>query len=233
MNGNDLFTALSGLDPKYIDEAAFELKKEVTPARQSKTVLFKKIMYIAVPSAAAILLILAVSFPAMFRVSKSESATSAPSEAPSFDAAAEAPQAEAADEAVAEAPQAEFAEEAEPRVEAAGEESENDEALNYDAAKTETYNIQSERSDAAKAQAIAVYDNGILTVETPGTVIYDMNSTYSILTSDATGIQTLQEGILKDIATGSDPLTLDISEFDLGKGNYTLKIGDETIDFTI
>ncbi|MBO4267280.1 MAG: hypothetical protein J5910_08865 [Lachnospiraceae bacterium] len=213
MNGNDLFTALSGLDPKYIDEAAFELKKESTLTRQSKTVSFRKIMYIAVPSAAAMLLILAVSFPAMFRVSKSESATSAPSEAPSFDAAAEAPQAEAADEAATEAA--------------------DDEALNYDAAKTETYNIQSERSDAAKAQAIAVYDNGILTVETPGTVIYDMNSTYSILTSDATGIQTLQEGILKDIATGSDPLTLDISEFDLGKGNYTLKIGDETIDFTI
>ena len=62
MNGNDLFTALSGLDPKYIDEAAFELKEKAAPTKQPKTVSFRKIMYIAVPSAAAILLILAVSF---------------------------------------------------------------------------------------------------------------------------------------------------------------------------
>lgn len=235
MNGNDLFTALSGLDPKYIDEAAFELKEKSAQAKQPKTVSFRKIMYIAVPSAAAILLILAVSFPAMHRVSKSESAASAPSEAPSFDAAAESPQAEteAADEAVAEAPQAEFAEEAEPQVETAGEEAADEEAPNYDAAKTETYNIKPERSDAAEAQPTAVYDNGILTIQTPGTVIYDMNSTYSIEAADGADAEILHEGILKDIAIGSDPLTLDISELALDKGNYTLKIGDETIDFTI
>ena len=45
MNGNDLFTALSGLDPKYIDEAAFELKEKSAQAKQPKTVSFRKIMY--------------------------------------------------------------------------------------------------------------------------------------------------------------------------------------------
>ena len=60
-----------------------------------------------------------------------------------------------------------------------------------------------------------------------------MNSTYSIEAADGADAEILHEGILKDIAIGSDPLTLDISELALDKGNYTLKIGDETIDFTI
>jgi hypothetical protein len=88
-------------------------------------------------------------------------------------------------------------------------------------------------AENAEIATTAVYDNGILTVETAETVIWDTNSTYSILTVDENGEKVLQEGILKDITITSDPLTLDISEFELGKGNYCLKIGEQIIDFTI
>ena len=58
--------ALSGIDANYINEAAFELGNVPKVSKTSKSaniVKFKKILYIAVPSAAAILLILAVSLP--------------------------------------------------------------------------------------------------------------------------------------------------------------------------
>ena len=243
MNGNDIFTALSGLDPKYIDEAAFELKKSDTPKKNSKVVSIRRILYIAVPSAAAILLILAVSLPAVLRVSKSESAATAPSEAPSYDAAAEAEmpaaeeaadetaEPEAASETAAEAT-AEAADEA-PQTETAGAPM-YDEEINSEAAADELMAEQAKRADIEPISgASAKYDNGILTVILPETVIYDMNSSYSILESGEPDAKTIQEGILKDVATGSDPLTLDISELNLQSGTYTLKIGDETIEFSV
>ena len=243
MNGNDIFTALSGLDPKYIDEAAFELKKSDTPKKNSKVVSIRRILYIAVPSAAAILLILAVSLPAVLRVSKSESAATAPSEAPSYDAAAEAEmpaaeeaadetaEPEAASETAAEAT-AEAADEA-PQTETAGAPM-YDEEINSEAAADELMAEQAKRADIEPISgASAKYDNGILTVILPETVIYDMNSSYSILESGEPDAKTIQEGILKDVATGSDPLTLDISKLDLQSGTYTLKIGDETIEFSV
>ena len=115
MNGNDLFDALSGLENTYIDEAAFELHG--TPAakqKKAKIVKLRKTLLVAIPSAAAILLIVAVAMPFMLSHKSSESASFAPS-APSMDAAAEAPAeeaaAEATEEAVAEAPAADYAEE--------------------------------------------------------------------------------------------------------------------------
>lgn len=243
MNGNDIFTALSGLDPKYIDEAAFELKKSDTPKKNSKVVSIRRILYIAVPSAAAILLILAVSLPAVLRVSKSESAATAPSEAPSYDAAAEAEmpaaeeaadetaEPEAANETAAEAT-AEAADEA-PQTETAGAPM-YDEEINSEAAADELMAEQAKRADIEPISgASAKYDNGVLTVIMPETVIWDMNSSYSILESGEPDTKTIQEGILKDVATGSDPLTLDISKLDLQSGTYTLKIGDETIEFSV
>ena len=243
MNGNDIFTALSGLDPKYIDEAAFELKKSDTPKKNSKVVSIRRILYIAVPSAAAILLILAVSLPAVLRVSKSESAATAPSEAPSYDATAEAEmpaaeeaadetaEPEAASETAAEAT-AEAADEA-PQTETAGAPM-YDEEINSEAAADELMAEQAKRADIEPISgASAKYDNGILTVILPETVIYDMNSSYSILESGEPDAKTIQEGILKDVATGSDPLTLDISKLNLQSGTYTLKIGDETIEFSV
>ena len=117
MNGNDLFDALSGLDNTYIDEAAFELHG--TPAskqKKAKIVKIRKTLLIAIPSAAAILLVVALAMPFAISHKRSESAASAPS-APAMDTAAEAPAKEAAAEAtediMAEAPAAEYASEAE------------------------------------------------------------------------------------------------------------------------
>lgn len=115
MNGNDLLSALSGLDPKYIDEAAYELHD--VNAADSKTAEdttgnvvgfskrnhLRKFIYIALPSVAAILLIVGVALPAIMRVSKGDSAPAMESAAPASDASyAEEPVAEAAEEAVSE-----------------------------------------------------------------------------------------------------------------------------------
>lgn len=126
MNGNDIMNALSGIDPKYIDEAAYELhgagnasktkvmEPEADEATDSPKVVnitnkqrLRRNLMVVLPSVAAVLLIMCVALPAVLRVSKSESATA---EAPMPSAAMEeaAPSADAAEEAepVAEAPAA-------------------------------------------------------------------------------------------------------------------------------
>ena len=136
MNSNDIFDALSGIDPKYIDEAAYELHggenhtadvpeetlKVVDITQKTSKRNISKFVKIVLPSVAAILLIVGVALPAVLRVGKSESAmmSDAAAEAPAAEAAAEAPAAEAeaagaeeaapmADEAAAEAPAADNA----------------------------------------------------------------------------------------------------------------------------
>ena len=78
MNGNDLFDALSGLDKMYIDEAAFELH-DTPAAKQKKAKIrsIRKIIFIAVPSAAAFLLLVAVALPFVIPHKSSESAATA------------------------------------------------------------------------------------------------------------------------------------------------------------
>ncbi len=129
MNANDIMNALSGIDPKYIDEAAYELhdtgiadKKaaDVEAAKPGKVTdiasrtRIRKMFYIVLPSVAAILLIVAVALPAVLRVSKSESAAMAESVAPAeYEAAAESPAAENADEAASDGYYPDMASEAE------------------------------------------------------------------------------------------------------------------------
>ena len=129
MNNNELFDALSGIDPKYIDEAAFELHGEnadnneagnivsidAGKAAKARKSAIRKMIYIALPSVAAILLIVGVALPAIMRVSKSESAS-----APAYDSAATAP-AEASEEPA-------MAEDAEAQAEVAEEPSYNEAA---------------------------------------------------------------------------------------------------------
>ena len=107
MNNNDIFDALSGIDPKYIEEAAHELQTakvvDITQKRTKRNI--GKFVKIVLPSVAAILLIVGVALPAVLRVSKSESAAMS-------DAAASAPAAEAASEAPAAEAEAAGAEEA-------------------------------------------------------------------------------------------------------------------------
>ncbi|MCR5093683.1 MAG: hypothetical protein K6B72_06905 [Lachnospiraceae bacterium] len=72
MNGNDLMNALSGIDPKYIDEAAFELHESPAPKKTSKIVRINRFALIAIPAAAALLLTVSVVLTRM-HVGKSES----------------------------------------------------------------------------------------------------------------------------------------------------------------
>ena len=150
MNNNELFDALSGIDPKYIEEAALELHSDksdntqtdnivsidANKSRNARKASIRKMLYIALPSVAAILLIVGVALPAIMRVSKSESA-SAPAaaadsatEAPAYDEAAEAEaMPEAVTEAADEAPAA--------TAEATGAASEEPEAAHEYAAEAE------------------------------------------------------------------------------------------------
>lgn len=110
MNRDDLMNALSGLDPKYIDEAAFELHDakqkpgSVKPVK-AKITNFRKGLLIALPAAAAAFLLIgvALALPALLKNSATQSASEAA--APAYEAeeaAAEAPASAA--EAAAEAP---------------------------------------------------------------------------------------------------------------------------------
>lgn len=87
MNGNDLMDALSGLDPKYIDEAAHELHSlPEHNARAGRSRLYKKV-FTVLPIAAAVLLMAGVALPMLIRQGSSSTTMS--------DSAAEAPQMEA------------------------------------------------------------------------------------------------------------------------------------------
>ncbi len=240
MNGNDLFDALSGLDNTYIDEAAFELHG--TPAskqKKAKIVRIRKTLLIAIPSAAAILLVVALAMPFAISHKRSESAASAPS-APAMDTAAEAPAEEAAAEAtediMAEAPAV---------AESAGAQSEAaEESYAYDASETEnaepaaTLTADADRKKTTGTTAVfesADYSKGILTIETSGILPKDFEDmTYQITGTDNAGNEKeYGSGIVKDIMTATEPLAFDISELNLAKGTYDIRIGEESISFEI
>ncbi len=231
MNGNDLFDALSGLDNTYIDEAAFELHG--TPAskqKKAKIVKIRKTLLIAIPSAAAILLVVALAMPFAISHKRSESAASAPS-APAMDTAAEAPAQEAAAEATEDI--------------MAGAQSEAaEESYAYDAAETEnaepaaTLTADADRKKTTGTTAVfesADYSKGILTIETSGILPKDFEDmTYQITGTDNAGNEKeYGSGIVKDIMTATEPLAFDISELNLAKGTYDIRIGEESISFEI
>ncbi len=123
MNNNDLFNALSGLDPKFIDEAAFELHGAAPKTKEamiskisekSKISRIKKVIFVSLPAVAVIFLTLAVTLPFLMRMNTNESASMATSDTAQYEAAEEA----AADTATAY--EAEEAAEAYEAEEAAG-----------------------------------------------------------------------------------------------------------------
>ena len=212
MNGKDIFDALSGIDPKYIDEAAYELSGEAsgtsdTPAKvvditkvNSKRRI-KRFVKVALPSVAAILLIVGVALPAILRVSKSSSSAMSDAAAPApmaeaqatgaQEAAAEEPMAEAAaeaeaDEAVAEAP-AEAAETAEaPAAEEAAPEAATydrdtmtpDEQLNFKRDEAKNTEATAEAEEAAPSEPWVIkeaqFDRNILVIRCGGSIPADI-----------------------------------------------------------
>ncbi|MBQ6128974.1 MAG: hypothetical protein IJI51_04880 [Lachnospiraceae bacterium] len=149
MNANDIFTALTGIDEKYIDEAAYELhpgdiatgSEEQKPAGKVVDITSRrragKFVKIVLPSVAAIILIVAVALPAVLRVTHNAS-TSAMSEsaapAAADEAAAEAPAEAESPAAAAEAP---AADNFEPIAEAPSVATEEAEEASEDAAVAE------------------------------------------------------------------------------------------------
>ena len=236
MNGNDLMNALSGLDPKYIDEAAFELhgKPESHSGSRKKAAVsnIRKYLFIAVPAAAAVLLTVAVFMPAITRMNKGDMA-SAP--APASDSAEYAPLYEAE-------------ESAEPSLSTDG-------LLDaYETAETESEKSSwsPETTNDAATEAVksgwslkqATYHEGFLILHTDGTVPTDPDElTYTIKRTDAgttdssdntDGTEAIvAEGNLRSILTQTEPITLDITTLDLPAGTYTLTIADESAEFTV
>ncbi len=285
MNNNDLMNALSGLDQKYIDEAAFELhgnpaqKKNDKPVRNKTNV--KRILYFTIPAVAAALLAVGVALPVMIRISQSGSTSMATSDsaaapapedamyAPSAYEAAESAEPQGAYEAAesAEEPMYEAAEAAEepmyeeteaadaageaPAYNAAGEEAgiiDDEEAYSDTAQQADKSEAMAgdkaadKAADGAAASTAGVlglekatYDEGVLTIEMRGTLPADADEmVYTIKTKDAKGRETTcAEGILKDMITKKDPLTLDIGDLDLSDGTYILTIGTDSIEFTV
>ena len=260
MNNNDLFNALSGLDPKFIDEAAFELHgappktKEAMISKiseKSKISRIKKVIFVSLPAVAVIFLTLAVTLPFLMRMNTNESASMATSDTAQYEAAEEA----AAD--TAPAYEAEEAAEAYEAEEAAGTYEESvgnaaaepaaaagEEAAEYGSADGMAADSSEAISSAAKDDSVqksasslerASFKDGILTVEIRGTLPENAEEMkYSITAAEEGGSKKiLAEGKLGDIIRGQDPLTLDISSLKLPEGTYSFNLGSESIDFSV
>ena len=269
MSGNDIFNAISNIDPKYIDEAAYELHSQedtedsvsgssITDiSTKRKTVRARRLIWVALPSVAAVLLILGVAIPAILRTGSTQPAATgeATSEAPADNAEATA-EAEAVDEA---APAAEEVEQAVS--EAAAEEPVADEApampdeplaagadskseSNKDR-QTYTANAASEYAEAeaeaeeAVPSPAAVYENGMLIIDTAEFIHGPLDEVkYAIFDTNAPqSAEPVAKGSLKDITDQEeltdDPLVLDLTSLALKPGKYRIEMETGTAEFTV
>ena len=266
MSGNDIFNAISNIDPKYIDEAAYELHSQedtedsvsgnsITDiSTKRKTVRARRLIWVALPSVAAVLLILGVAIPAILStVSTQPAATAeATSEAPADNAEAAA-EAEAVDEA---APAAE--EEEQAVSEAAAEEPVADEApamsdeplaagadskseSNKD---RQTYTTDvTEETAAAEEEAVpsqvAVYENGLLTIDTAELLHGPLDEAeYAIFDiSEEQSAEPVAKGRLEDVTKQKEltdePLVLDLTSLALKPGEYRIEMETGTAEFTV
>lgn len=264
MNNTDLFDALSGIDSSFIDEAAYELhgntepvkeKTNATPVKSARTRRTAKILYITIPAAAAIILMVCVALPAILRVNKStataESANYAPAAA---DAAAEAPMeesaAEAEEEPVAQAEEAEIEskdevmehqyinEDEEPIASAAASEpAVESEAAPAAEESAESYDEEANRKTFAANGTMpfvlgeAVYENGILLIDAKGNIPENIEDIgYSITSKDGNKKDSQKtEGRVGDILKKEkeDTVSSDKLKFDIS--SLKLSPGSYTI----
>ena len=266
MSGNDIFNAISNIDPKYIDEAAYELHSQedtedsvsgssITDiSTKRKTVRARRLIWVALPSVAAVLLILGVAIPAILRTGSTQPAATAEaaSEAPADNAEAAA-EAEAVDEA---APAAEEVEQAVS--EAAAEEPVADEApampdeplaagadskseSNKD---RQTYTTDvTEETAAAEEEAVpspvAVYENGLLTIDTAELLHGPLDEAeYAIFDiSEEQSAEPVAKGKLEDVTKQKEltdePLVLDLTSLALKPGEYRIEMETGTAEFTV
>ena len=269
MSGNDIINAISNIDPKYIDEAAYELhSQEDTEDSVSgnsitdisikrKTVRARRLIWVALPSVAAVLLILGVAIPAILRTGSTQPAATAEatSEAPADNAEATA-EAEAVDEA---APAAEEVEQAVS--EAATEEPVADEApampdeplaagadskseSNKDRQTYTTDVMEETAAAAAEAEEavtlpIAVYENGLLTIDTAELFHGPLDEAeYAIFDiSEEQSAEPVAKGKLEDVTKQKEltdePLVLDLTSLALKPGEYRIEMETGTAEFTV
>ena len=260
MNGNDLLNALNGLDPKYIEEAAFELHDKPLHNKNAKITHFRKTLFVALPAAAAVLITVSVLYSGVVRHNKNESAAtgSVPlyeSEEAADASASDYYEEEAADDSASDsykevpenAPDSDYYEEESEDIPASnyrGEEAAAASESTYEGEAAESFMPADDNKDALGETAgttagfrcgKASYDKGILTIEVTGTLPSDIKDiSYVITGKDDTGSEkTYSEGILGDIFEGSTPFTLDISGLKLSDGTYTLSIAEQNIEFVV
>ena len=271
MSGNDIFNAISNIDPKYIDEAAYELHSQedtedsvsgssITDiSAKRKTVRARRLIWVALPSVAAVLLILGVAIPAILRTGSTQTAATAEatSEAPADNAEAAA-EAEAVDEAAPaaeEEPSNEAAAEAVPEFAQENSEEEmpamSDETLTAGAdSKSEsnkdrqTYTTDvTEETAAAEEEAgpspAAVYENGLLTIDTAELLHGPLDEAeYAIFDiSEEQSAEPVAKGKLEDVTKQKEltdePLVLDLTSLALKPGEYRIEMETGTAEFTV
>ena len=210
MNGNDLMDALSGIDPKFIEEAAFELNAKPVQEQRREKASVKRGFFIALPIAAAAILTIAVAYPFLMRISKTGSSSPSLSDSASY-----APAEEAASEMPVQA-EAEAQNEAMDSAALAPAE----DAVSEMPAQAEI--TGSAAQEAAKENA---RDSRPFTLS---------SASYTIETADGSDVRTIYgEGTLGSVMISEDPLILDLTGLDLRSGTYILTIADESVEFDV
>ncbi len=272
MSGNDIFNAISNIDPKYIDEAAYELHSQedtedsvsgssITDiSAKRKTVRARRLIWVALPSVAAVLLILGVAIPAILRTGSTQPAATAEatSEASADNAEATAEAVDEAAPAAEEEPSNEAAAEAVPEFAQENSEEEmpamSDEPLTAGAdSKSEsnkdrqTYTTDvMEETAAAAAEAeeavplpAAAYENGLLTIDTAELLHGPLDEAeYAIFDiSQEQAAEPVAKGKLEDVTKQKEltdePLVLDLTSLALKPGEYRIEMETGTAEFTV
>ncbi len=260
MNANDIFTALTGIDEKYIDEAAYELhsgNSDAGPEDQAQAgkvvdITSKrrigKFVKIVLPSVAAIILIVAFALPAVLRVTDNASTapmseSAAPAEDESSAATAEAPAAAGDNfEPIAEAPAAatEEAEEASEDAAAAETETAGEAAPEEDNTYNAARDDDSQMLTAAKGLTIskADYKDGILTIEFDSDLPAGLADTpYRLTRSDTGDGSPVSEGVLSELSdhieTEDNRLIIDLTGNEPAPGSYRIYLGDISAEFGV
>lgn len=241
MSGNDIFNAISNIDPKYIDEAAYELHSQedtedsvsgssITDiSAKRKTVRARRLIWVALPSVAAVLLILGVAIPAILRTGSTQPAATA-------EATSEAP-ADNAEEPVAdEAP----AMPDEPLAAGADSKSEsNKDRQTYTTDVTEETAAATAEAEEAVPSPVAVYENGLLTIDTAELFHGPLDEAeYAIFDiSEEQSAEPVAKGKLEDVTKQKEltdePLVLDLTSLALKPGEYRIEMETGTAEFTV
>ena len=255
MNNNDLLNALSGIDPKYIDEASLELHAEQTQEKATetdkpvssalesrtddnsvvtsietadqarRTRRLRTRRIVSIVIPAAAVILFSLTVALPFIIRNGKSESTAP--AASDSAFYMATEEAATDSAYYD--DAEALADTAPTYESA--------ELNATGSSSSAAGTTAKDSDSSSVLEMetAEYTNGVLTIEISGKLPDNTKAIeYTITGTDQSGSEKIYaEGKLSDILTGKDPLTLDISASDLPAGTYTLSIGEETLDFTV